>query len=144
MQSFEKDFTQLLKFLFCRLTTKLCLTKFWNLGLRYSINSFEEVFLQTKVNFFKVFPFLDLVFLPRHNTSIVLIDCLNHSTHFHKIAASAFHNQCILHTSIPFCTTHRTCLLDKQLTPTSLWYSYTRHYMVHIPPSHDMHKLSMT
>ncbi len=50
----------------------------------------------------------------------------------------------MLHTSIPFCTTHHICLLDKQLIPTSSWYLYTRHYMVHIPQSHDVHKLSMT
>lgn len=33
------------KFLVLPFSTKLCLTKCWNLGLRYSINSSEEVFL---------------------------------------------------------------------------------------------------
>jgi hypothetical protein len=61
MESFESNFTQVLKCLSCHLATKLCFTICCSLGFKYSMNSSNDVFLYTNVNFFRAFSFPELV-----------------------------------------------------------------------------------
>jgi hypothetical protein len=42
IESFESDFTQVLKCLSCHLATKLCFTKCCSLGFKYSTNSSDD------------------------------------------------------------------------------------------------------
>ncbi len=99
MESFESNFTQVLKCFYCHLATKLCFTKCCSLGFIYSMDSSNDIFLYTNVNFFKVSHF-QIQSLQKHNVSTSQVCHLYHSTPLNRKTISLHHKLHNFHTSI--------------------------------------------